>query len=278
MCRIGAGWSRVAMRGPGIRPHGCSGRAGAANGRRSSCAWQRNSLRVSAQTDAAAAPLVPVSIGELVDRLTILEIKAERIADPGKTANIRKELALLAGAHGWPMTPPDEAERLKHELRRVNELLWEIEDLIRACERAGDFGPDFVALARSFYKTNAGAPSSGGSTRCPAPRSSRRNCIRNIRRRLAARRSAPRSGEPGIHYPAPAGVWIPGSGLRRPRNAAFSASLLPVPDHDHLHHPAAHIGVRHRRALDEQPVALEADEARSARRRPRPRSRRSRPW
>jgi hypothetical protein len=91
-----------------------------------------------------AAPLVPVSIGGLIDRTTILEIKAERIAEPGKLANIRKELALLS-----PM-----CTTLAGHGRRVNELLWEIEDLIRACERAGEFGADFVALARSVYRTN----------------------------------------------------------------------------------------------------------------------------
>ena len=115
--------------------------------------------RIAAQPPASndigslVTPLVPVSIGELIDRMTILEIKAERITDPGKLGNIRKELALLSSTRSCPRGNA-EAMRLKDELRCVNELLWEIEDLVRACEREGHFGSDFITLARSVYKTN----------------------------------------------------------------------------------------------------------------------------
>jgi hypothetical protein len=101
----------------------------------------------------ARMPLVPISIGELIDRMTILEIKAERIDDADKVANVRRELDLLAGVRGGAALD-GEVARLKQELRAVNELLWEIEDLIRACEREQFFGDEFIALARGVYKTN----------------------------------------------------------------------------------------------------------------------------
>lgn len=96
---------------------------------------------------------VPVSWGELIDKITILEIKSERITDATKLGNVRKELDLLAlrlGAHAGQA----EVLRLKAALRGVNEALWDIEDEIRVCENAGDFGNRFVELARSVYITN----------------------------------------------------------------------------------------------------------------------------
>jgi len=98
--------------------------------------------------------LVPVSWGELIDKITILEIKADRIGDPAKLANIRRELAALnqVRAAGGPLPP--EAMVLTADLRHVNEALWQIEDEIRECERSGDFGARFVELARSVYRTN----------------------------------------------------------------------------------------------------------------------------
>lgn len=96
---------------------------------------------------------VPVSWGELIDKITILEIKAERIEDAGKRANVERELALLRERLA---TAPerDEVRRLTGELKGVNLELWVIEDDIRDCERAADFGARFVALARAVYHTN----------------------------------------------------------------------------------------------------------------------------
>ena len=97
---------------------------------------------------------VPVSWGELLDKITILEIKAERIADPAKTANVAKELAALCAtrdAAGVDLVP---LAALVGALREVNAALWRIEDDIRDCERQGDFGARFVALARDVYRTN----------------------------------------------------------------------------------------------------------------------------
>ncbi|HET9835630.1 MAG TPA: DUF6165 family protein [Rhodanobacteraceae bacterium] len=97
---------------------------------------------------------VPVSFGELIDKLTILEIKSERIADPAKVANVRDELDLLGAT--WKENPASatdiSAERA--ELKRINEALWEIEDEIRLKERAQAFDVRFIELARAVYHTN----------------------------------------------------------------------------------------------------------------------------
>ena len=98
------------------------------------------------------APLIPTSWGELIDKITILEIKAARLPTPQARANVEKELALLA-VIAAPVLAGDIAE-LKSALRLVNQTLWDIEDAIRDKEKAGDFGPDFIALARSVYKQN----------------------------------------------------------------------------------------------------------------------------
>lgn len=96
---------------------------------------------------------VPVSWGELIDKITILQIKDERIEDPGKRANVRRELDLLAARlASAPAT--DETRRLTADLKAVNEKLWVIEDDIRECERRKDFGERFIALARAVYHTN----------------------------------------------------------------------------------------------------------------------------
>ena len=94
---------------------------------------------------------VPVSWGELVDKITILEIKAERIDDPKKLANVTRELWLL----NRKLSPvATQVLRLKLRLKEVNATLWDIEDEIRDCERAKDFGPRFIELARAIYVTN----------------------------------------------------------------------------------------------------------------------------
>lgn len=97
---------------------------------------------------------VQTSPGEFLDKLTILEIKTERMADPAKLANVRRELDLLRAT--WQASPLARREvgALTAELKRVNETLWEIEDAIRAKDAARDFGPEFVELARSVYRTN----------------------------------------------------------------------------------------------------------------------------
>ncbi len=97
--------------------------------------------------------LAPVSAGELLDKIAILRIKAERIADPGKVANVRRELIALEAAAGAVPSGPALAA-LEAELRAVNEALWDIEDDIRAHDARGDFGEGFVRLAQAVYRTN----------------------------------------------------------------------------------------------------------------------------
>lgn len=97
---------------------------------------------------------IPVSWGELFDRLGILEIKAARIQEPAKAANIQRELAALGPLGEGALARRPEVEAWARELKGVNEALWEIEDAIRCCEGRGDFGPRFVELARSVYREN----------------------------------------------------------------------------------------------------------------------------
>ena len=96
----------------------------------------------------------PISFGELIDKIVILEIKAAKITDAQKLVHVQEELALLTKARNSSPLADADIDHLKAELKQVNEVLWEIEDRIRDCERAQVFGPDFIALARSVYKTN----------------------------------------------------------------------------------------------------------------------------
>jgi len=98
--------------------------------------------------------LIEVAPGELIDKITILRIKDERIADAAKRANVREELKTLTKARTAALPDDPELDRLEADLKAVNEALWEIEDDIRDCERAGDFGPSFIALARAVYQAN----------------------------------------------------------------------------------------------------------------------------
>ncbi len=98
--------------------------------------------------------LTGVSWGELIDKYTILAIKAERIREPAKLKNIRTEMESLTGAHGRAHGLNSGLAAAEARLKAINEKLWDIEDAIRDCERSKDFGPRFVELARSVYFTN----------------------------------------------------------------------------------------------------------------------------
>jgi transcriptional regulator of nitric oxide reductase len=97
---------------------------------------------------------VPVSPGEVLDKITILEIKSERISDPEKVANVRVELALLQETWAENIKDSDVIKDLHAELKEINEALWEIEDDIRDKERAKEFDEQFIELARAVYVTN----------------------------------------------------------------------------------------------------------------------------
>ena len=95
---------------------------------------------------------IDVSIGEVVDKATILSIKLEKIASEEKLVNIRREFDLLRAAIEGAGIPVDSEEFRR--LREVNLRLWDIEDRIRLKERAGEFDDEFVRLARDVYFTN----------------------------------------------------------------------------------------------------------------------------
>lgn len=94
----------------------------------------------------------PVSLGELVDKITILEIKMERIEDQARVDLARSEFEHLKAK--LDSLKLDGIESFQGELKKINEKLWVIEDDIRLLEKAQDFGDDFIALARSVYVTN----------------------------------------------------------------------------------------------------------------------------
>jgi hypothetical protein len=97
---------------------------------------------------------VPVSHGELIDKITILEIKSRRIADPAKLANVRNELELLNATWANDAAARTDIGDERARLLAVNEALWEIEDRIRLKERAQAFDAAFIELARSVYVRN----------------------------------------------------------------------------------------------------------------------------
>ena len=98
--------------------------------------------------------LIPVSPGELLDKITILEIKSERIDSEDKKANVRVELGLLSKVWTDALSEDSELMALREELKVVNESLWVIEDDIRDEERNKRFGERFIELARSVYRIN----------------------------------------------------------------------------------------------------------------------------
>jgi hypothetical protein len=97
---------------------------------------------------------VPISPGELIDKITILQIKSARIADPVKVANVRNELAQLEQT--WRESPfsTSDVDAEWAALRRINEKLWDVEDQLRDKERVRTFDQEFIDLARAVYFTN----------------------------------------------------------------------------------------------------------------------------
>ena len=98
--------------------------------------------------------LVPVSFGELLDKIAILQIKSERITDPAKLANVRKELDALSAIWLEHAAAQVHLVELRAALKAVNERLWDIEDAIRDSERQQSFDAEFVRLARAVYFEN----------------------------------------------------------------------------------------------------------------------------
>ena len=98
--------------------------------------------------------LAPVSIGELADKITILEIKAERIDDPQKLQNVRAELAGLLPLWSPLADAQPEMAEAKIVLREANARMWDVQDALRAKEAAQDFGDEFITLARAVARHN----------------------------------------------------------------------------------------------------------------------------
>jgi hypothetical protein len=112
----------------------------------------RRGARFADGEDEGVMPLVPVSWGELIDKITILEIKSHKVVDPAARANIEKELFLLLEKARRPA--PAKLFELQGALKAVNKALWDIEDDLRGKEVDGRFDDEFIALARSVYRHN----------------------------------------------------------------------------------------------------------------------------
>jgi len=99
-------------------------------------------------------PSVPVSWGELIDKITILEIKAAQLSSESSRANVRRELDRLLAI--WTPVERDHPEvaRYKAALKHVNQTMWQIEDDIREKEAEKNFDDEFITLARAVYRTN----------------------------------------------------------------------------------------------------------------------------
>jgi phage pi2 protein 07 len=93
---------------------------------------------------------IPISVGEFIDKISILEIKLDKISNPDKNNNIKKELSLLLNLDKFNIVKTIEYQ----ELKEINLKLWEVEDLLRIKEVHQDFGEEFIQLARSVYQLN----------------------------------------------------------------------------------------------------------------------------
>lgn len=108
----------------------------------------------SGQVAVPGFAYVPVPYGELVDKITILEIKCQRTVDARENVKVRAELEILRRVEMHCGLASQEVQHLTNELRLTNEKLWDLEDRIRDHELAQEFGTSFIAVARDIYKTN----------------------------------------------------------------------------------------------------------------------------
>jgi hypothetical protein len=108
----------------------------------------------SGQPQDASRPMAPVSWGELIDKITILEIKRSRVTSVQAVSNVRKELAFLMIVVEAHASAECATAQLRDQLRSVNESLWDVEDRIREKEAADEFDDVFIELARSVYRLN----------------------------------------------------------------------------------------------------------------------------
>ena len=98
--------------------------------------------------------LSEISEGELLDKISILEIKLEKIQDKESQEEINKEYKILKEAQNLNIKITENVKYLLNELKKINQNLWDIEDKLRICEKNKDFGKDFIELARGVYLNN----------------------------------------------------------------------------------------------------------------------------
>ena len=98
--------------------------------------------------------LIPVAPGELIDKITILKIKSERMGDPDKLANVRRELEILSKEQQRHIASSPPIIEMQARLENVNGRIWDLEDIVRDCERNKNFGELFLKTARAIYRTN----------------------------------------------------------------------------------------------------------------------------
>jgi hypothetical protein len=122
-------------------------------------AMKRNSNQAKFSMNDAARPVVTsvsieVAPGDLLDRITILEIKAQRLTRESALRSVRLELASLQAARNGRIPSTPELDRMTFELRQVNEKLWDLEEAVRVSEATQDFGAKFIESARSIMHAN----------------------------------------------------------------------------------------------------------------------------
>lgn len=98
--------------------------------------------------------MIPVAPGELIDKITILKIKSERMSDAEKLVNVRRELEMLRAEQRRHIAADPQIADMQARLEEVNGRIWDLEDVIRDCERNKDFGEVFLETARKIYRTN----------------------------------------------------------------------------------------------------------------------------
>jgi tetratricopeptide (TPR) repeat protein len=121
---------------------------------RARCPARRAAAGPPALAGGGALIAIPGAIGEMIDRITILEIKERRVDDVSKLRNIRFELDLLRKLKAEARLCGDRLDRMEAELKRANEILWNVEDALRACEARRQFDDEFISFARLVYTSN----------------------------------------------------------------------------------------------------------------------------
>ena len=139
---------------PGIPRCGCFAKRNQVTGTACLLAWRKNCPRRWPRVTGGRPVTIEVAPGELIDKITILEIKRDKIPDGAKRRRVLAELHSLQTVRDCDMERSAKIARLTAQLKRVNQRLWQAEDAIRQCEQGKDFGPRFIQLARSVYRLN----------------------------------------------------------------------------------------------------------------------------